>query len=320
MIIVTGAAGFIGSCTVSKLNREGITDIIAVDVLRENDKWKNLRHLSFHDYLDRSVLLDYLKGSQNIEAIIHIGACSSTTEKNTSYLMENNYRYTLNLARYALLNNIRFIYASSAATYGDGSKGYEDDESKIARLTPMNMYGYSKQIFDLKAQREGWLSKIVGLKFFNVYGPNEYQKDDMASVVFKAFNQIKETGKVKLFKSHRPDFEDGQQLRDFVYVKDVLEIIWFFLNKSDANGLYNAGAGKARSFKDLVSATFKAMDIPENIVYIDMPETIRDRYQYFTEAKMEKLKKSGFKNPSTALEVGIRDYVQNYLLKDFARY
>jgi len=320
MIIVTGAAGFIGSCTVSKLNREGITDIIAVDVLRENDKWKNLRHLNFHDYLDRSVLMDYLKGSQNIEAIIHIGACSSTTETDTAYLMENNYRYTLNLARYALLNDIRFIYASSAATYGDGSKGYDDNESAIGQLTPMNMYGYSKQIFDLKARREGWLNKIAGLKFFNVYGPNEYQKGDMASVVFKAFNQIKETGKVRLFKSHRPDFKDGQQLRDFVYVKDVLEIIWFFLNTRDKNGLYNAGAGKARSFKDLVAGTFRAMNTEENIVYIDMPEVIRDRYQYFTEAKMEKLQKSGFKSPATSLEDGIKDYVQNYLLKDYAHY
>jgi len=320
MIIVTGAAGFIGSCTVSKLNQHGITDIIAVDILRENDKWKNLRYLNFHDYLDRSVLMEYLKGSNNIEAIIHIGACSSTTEADTSYLMENNYRYTLNLARYAILNNIRFIYASSAATYGDGSRGYNDDESKIHELMPMNMYGYSKQIFDLKARREGWLDKIVGLKFFNVYGPNEYQKGDMASVVYKAFNQIKESGKVRLFKSHRPDFEDGQQLRDFVYVKDGLEIIWFFLNNKDKNGLFNAGCGKARSFKDLVSATFKAMNVPENIEYIDMPEAIRDRYQYFTEAKMDKLKKAGFKNPSTSLEDGIKDYVQNYLLQEFSRY
>lgn len=320
MIIVTGAAGFIGSCTVSKLNREGITDIIAVDVLRENDKWKNLRHLSFHDYLDRSVLMEYLKGANNIEAIIHIGACSATTETDTSYLMENNYRYTLNLAHYAILNNIRFIYASSAATYGDGSKGYEDDESKIHELLPMNMYGYSKQIFDLKARREGWLDKIVGLKFFNVYGPNEYQKGDMASVIFKAFNQINETGKVKLFKSHRSDFKDGEQLRDFVYVKDVLEIIWYFLNNKAKNGLYNAGCGKARSFKDLVASTFKAMDVPENIEYIDMPEVIRDRYQYFTEAKMDKLKKTGYDKSATSLEDGISDYVKNYLLKDFARY
>lgn len=319
MIIVTGAAGFIGSCMVSKLNREGIDDIIVTDVLRENDKWKNLRHLAFHDYLDRSDLMEYLKGTNNIEAIIHIGACSSTTERDAAYLMENNYRYTLNLARYAILNNIRFIYASSAATYGDGSSGY-DDESKIKNLLPLNMYGYSKHLFDLKAIREGWLEKIVGLKFFNVYGPNEYQKGDMASVVFKAFNQINDTGKVKLFKSHRPDFRDGEQLRDFVYVKDILEVIWFFLNNRDKNGLFNAGSGRARSFKDLVSAVFKAMEIPLNIEYINMPDAIRDRYQYFTEAKIEKLRKAGFNDSFISLEEGIYDYVQSYLTKGSLRY
>ncbi len=320
MIIVTGAAGFIGSCVISKLNREGITDIIAVDVLRENDKWMNLRHLSFHDYLDRGQVWDYLKNAQNIEAIIHIGACSATTERDTSYLMENNYRYTLRLAEYAIANNVRFIYASSAATYGAGEKGYDDDESKIQELMPLNMYGYSKQLFDLKARREGWLSHIAGLKFFNVYGPNEYQKGDMASVVFKAFNQINETGKVKLFKSHRPDYEDGQQLRDFVYVKDVLDVIWFLLKSPKVNGLFNVGSGKARSFKDLVTATFNAMEKQPDIEFIDMPESIRDRYQYFTEARMDKLRKAGFTQSATNLEDGIKDYVQNYMMAGFKCY
>jgi ADP-L-glycero-D-manno-heptose 6-epimerase len=320
MIIVTGAAGFIGSCMISKLNREGITDIIAVDVLRENDKWMNLRHLSFHDYLDRGQVWDYLKYAQNIEAIIHIGACSATTERDASYLMENNYRYTLRLAEYAIANNVRFIYASSAATYGAGENGYDDDESKIHELMPLNMYGYSKQLFDLKARRESWLSHIAGLKFFNVYGPNEYQKGDMASVVFKAFNQINEAGKVKLFKSHRPDYEDGRQLRDFVYVKDVLEVIWFLIKSPKVNGLFNVGSGKARSFKDLVTATFKAMEKQPDIEYIDMPEPIRDRYQYFTEAPMDKLRKSGFARPATNLEDGIKDYVQNYMMAGFKCY
>ena len=320
MIIVTGAAGFIGSCMVSRLNREGISDIIAVDVLRENDKWMNLRHLSFNDYLDRDQLLNWLKNAKNIEAIVHIGACSTTTERDTSYLMENNYRYTLRLAEYAISKKIRFIYASSAATYGAGEKGYDDDEGKLHELLPLNMYGYSKQLFDLKARREGWLSQIAGLKFFNVYGPNEYQKGDMASVVFKAFNQIKETGQVKLFKSHRDDFEDGQQLRDFVYVKDALDVIWFLLESRKVNGLFNVGSGKARSFKDLVGATFKAMNKQVNIEYIDMPQAIRDRYQYFTEANIAKLKKSGFNQPTTSLEDGITDYVQNYLRHDFKRY
>ncbi|KAA3612518.1 MAG: ADP-glyceromanno-heptose 6-epimerase [Calditrichaeota bacterium] len=320
MIIVTGAAGFIGSCTVSKLNRKGIDDIIAVDVLRENDKWMNLRHLSFNDYIDRSQLMDFLKDAKNIEAIIHIGACSATTERDTSYLMENNYRYTLRLAKYAIKNNVRFIYASSAATYGAGEKGYDDNESKLQDLKPLNMYGYSKHLFDLKARREGWLSKMAGLKFFNVFGPNEYQKGDMASVVYKSFNQINETGKVKLFKSHRNDYEDGQQLRDFVYVKDVLDVIWFLLKSSNTNGLFNVGSGKARSFKDLVSATFKAMDKEENIEYIDMPIAIRDRYQYFTEANMSKLKDAGFNKSATNLEDGITDYVQNYLMRDYSCY
>ncbi len=320
MIIVTGAAGFIGSCVVSHLNRNGENDIIAVDVLRTNDKWKNLRHLSFIDYLDREQLLPFLENAKNVRAIIHLGACSATTERDAYYLMENNYRYTLQLAQYALKNNIRFIYASSAATYGMGEQGYDDDESQIHLLRPMNMYGYSKQVFDLKARREGWLKKIVGLKFFNVYGPNEYFKGDMSSVVFKAFNQIKEKGYVRLFKSHRPDFKDGEQLRDFIYVKDVLEVIMFFLNHPEINGLYNVGTGKARTFKDLVSATFSAMNLEPKIEYFDMPPELRDRYQYFTEAKMDKLRKAGFSKDFHSLEEGIKDYVQNYLMKDYAHY
>ena len=320
MIIVTGAAGFIGSCVVSHLNRNGENDIIAVDVLRTNDKWKNLRHLSFIDYLDREQLLPFLENAKNVRAIIHLGACSATTERDAYYLMENNYRYTLQLAQYALKNNIRFIYASSAATYGMGEQGYDDDESQIHLLRPMNMYGYSKQVFDLKARREGWLKKIVGLKFFNVYGPNEYFKGDMSSVVFKAFNQIKEKGYVRLFKSHRPDFKDGEQLRDFIYVKDVLEVIMFFLNHPEINGLYNVGTGKARTFKDLVSATFNAMNLEPKIEYFDMPPELRDRYQYFTEAKMDKLRKAGFSKDFHSLEEGIKDYVQNYLMKDYAHY
>ena len=320
MIIVTGAAGFIGSCIVSHLNKAGETDIIAVDILRINDKWKNLRHLSFNDYLDREQLFDFLQSAKNVRTIIHMGACSATTERDAHYLMEHNYRYTLQLAEYALKNNVRFIYASSAATYGMGEQGYDDDESQIHLLRPMNMYGYSKQVFDLKVRREGWLKKIVGLKFFNVYGPNEYFKGDMSSVVFKAFNQIKEKGYVRLFKSHRSDFKDGEQLRDFIYVKDMLEVIMFFLNHPEINGLYNVGTGKARTFKDLVTATFTAMDLEPKIEYFDMPPELRDRYQYFTEAKMDKLRKAGFSKEFHSLEKGIEDYVQNYLMKDYAHY
>ena len=320
MIIVTGAAGFIGSCIVSRLNKDGENNIIVVDVLRKNDKWKNLRNLNYYDYLDRNQLLDYLKTHSNIEAIIHMGACSSTTETDTNYLMENNYRYTLNLAEHCVKNKIRFIYASSAATYGDGDRGYDDDENGLRKLQPMNMYGYSKHAFDLKAQREGWLSEILGLKFFNVYGPNEYHKGDMVSVVYKAFNQIKERGYVNLFKSHRPDFNDGEQKRDFVYVMDAVDMVMFFMNNKDKSGVYNVGAGKARIFKDLVSSTFTAMGLEPNIKYIDMPVEIRDRYQYYTEAKMDKIQAAGYMNPPHSLEEGIKDYVQNYLMKDFAHY
>ena len=315
MIIVTGAAGFIGSCVVAHLNQQGMNDIITVDVLRDNDKWKNLSSLDFSDYLDRSQLPEFIQDRKDIQAIIHMGACSATTEHDSNYLMENNYRYTLKLAMHCVRNDIRFIYASSAATYGMGEHGYDDDESALQQLKSMNMYGYSKQLFDLKARREGWLDKIVGLKFFNVYGPNEYFKGDMASVIFKAFHQINETGHVKLFKSHHPDFDDGEQLRDFVYIKDVLKVIQFFIDNPSTNGLYNLGTGKARSFKDLVTATFKAMNIEPNIKYIDMPESIRDRYQYFTEANMGKLNKGGFTKSFFNLEEGITDYVQNYLMQ-----
>jgi ADP-L-glycero-D-manno-heptose 6-epimerase len=320
MIVVTGAAGFIGSCVVSRLNKAGIEDIIAVDVLRENDKWKNLRNLRFHDYLDRDQLFEYLKFPKSVHAIIHMGACSSTTERNSAYLMENNYRYSLQLIEYALMNDIRFIYASSAATYGAGEQGYDDDEDKVPGLKPLNMYGYSKQVLDLKVLREKWSDKAAGLKFFNVYGPNEYHKGDMSSVVYKAFNQIRTSGSVKLFKSHNPDYLDGEQLRDFVYVKDVVEIIYHLLQKKEINGIFNIGSGKARSFKDLATATFNAMNVPVNIQYIDMPESIRDRYQYFTEAKMDKLIRNGIQHTMMDLEAGITDYVRNYLEQGYGHY
>jgi len=320
MIIVTGAAGFIGSCIVSKLNQEGINNIITVDVLRETDKWKNLRHLDFDDYLDREKLLPFMQKTDGIEAVIHMGACSATTELDSGYLMENNYRYTLHLAEWAVEHSARFIYASSAATYGMGECGYNDDESRLQELKPMNMYGYSKQLFDLKARRHGWLDKLAGLKFFNVFGPNEYFKGDMASVIFKAFNQIKETGNVKLFKSHRPDFKDGGQLRDFVYVKDIVDIVYFLLKNKNVNGIFNAGTGRARSFKDLVSSTFSAMGLEPDIKYIDMPEHLRDRYQYFTQAETAKIKTAGYNKDFYSLEDGIKDYVQNYLIKDFAHF
>jgi ADP-L-glycero-D-manno-heptose 6-epimerase len=262
--------------------------------------------------------MDYLNSHSGVEAIIHMGACSATTETDSNYLMENNYRYTLTLAEHCIKNDIRFIYASSAATYGDGSMGYDDDEKGLIKLQPMNMYGYSKHIFDLKARREGWLNKIAGLKFFNVYGPNEYHKGDMVSVVYKAFNQIKENGYVNLFKSHRQDFEHGEQKRDFIYVMDAVDMVLFFLKNPGKSGIYNIGTGKARMFKDLVTAVFKAMDLEPKIKYMDMPVEIRDRYQYFTEAEMDKIQNIGYNLQPHNLEDGIKDYVQNYLMKDFA--
>ena len=317
MIIITGAAGFIGSALASRLNQSGERDLLLVDVLRHNDKWKNLRHLDFYDYVDRDALWETLPLLPEVKAIFHMGACSATTESDAAYLMENNYRYTLRLAQYALQNNIRFIYASSAATYGAGERGYADDESAIHLLRPLNMYGYSKQLFDLKARREGWLEKICGIKFFNVYGPNEYHKGDMASVVFKAFNQIRETGRVRLFRSHREDYGDGEQKRDFVYIRDVLEMMIWLWQHPRVNGLFNAGSGRARTFLDLAAATFQAMGKAPRIEFIDMPEDIRDRYQYFTEAPMDKLRAAGYERPATSLEEGVRDYVQNYLARDY---
>ncbi len=320
MIIITGAAGFIGSALASRLNQSGERDLLLVDVLRHNDKWKNLRHLDFYDYVDRDALWETLPLLPEVKAIFHMGACSATTESDAAYLMENNYRYTLRLAQYALQNNIRFVYASSAATYGAGERGYADDESAIHLLRPLNMYGYSKQLFDLKARREGWLEKICGIKFFNVYGPNEYHKGDMASVVFKAFNQIRETGRVRLFRSHREDYGDGEQKRDFVYIRDVLEMMIWLWQHPRVNGLFNAGSGRARTFLDLAAATFQAMGKAPRIEFIDMPEDIRDRYQYFTEAPMDKLRAAGYERPTTSLEEGVRDYVQNYLARDFLEF
>lgn len=321
MIIVTGAAGFIGSCVVSKLNQMERTDLVLVDSLKSSEKWKNLRHLDYAEYLDKSALLPFLYDVQGeVEAIIHMGACSSTTERDADFLMENNYRFTLLMAEYCLQHDARFIYASSAATYGDGVLGYDDDEDQIHTLRPLNMYGYSKQLFDLRARREGWFEKIAGLKFFNVYGPNEYHKDDMASVIFKSYFQIRDQGEVKLFRSHRPDFEDGGQLRDFVYVKDVVDVIAFLFEEPQVSGLFNIGTGKARSFADLVKATYAAMDRESKIEYIDMPEHLRDRYQYYTQAEMAKLRHAGFTAEMHSLEDGIKDYVQNYLAKDCAHY
>lgn len=316
MIIVTGGAGFIGSAFVWKLNQEGIDDILIVDRLGTKDKWKNLVNLRFADFMHKDdflvqVCADRLAVKPTV--IIHMGACSSTTERDADYLWQNNFAYTRSLAQWAIQRGIRFIYASSAATYGDGAQGFADDHGKIASLQPINMYGYSKQAFDLWALRNKVENKIAGIKFFNVFGPNEYHKGDMTSVIFKAFHQIKETGKVKLFQSYKPEYADGGQLRDFVYVKDCVNAMWWLLQHPEANGIFNLGTGKARSWNDLIGAVFAAMERKSNIEYIEMPAGLRNQYQYFTEAKMDKLSKTGCPTAFASLEDNVRDYVVNYL-------
>lgn len=320
MMIVTGGSGFIGSAVVWRLNKAGIKDVLVVDHLGNSGKWRNLVGLAFDDYLDKNVFIEKLEAgvfADSVDAIIHMGACSSTTEVNADYLMENNYRYTVRLASWVNEHpKCRFIYASSAATYGDGSLGYSDDEENLPKIRPMNMYGYSKHLFDLLARREGWLTKIVGLKFFNVFGPNEQHKGDMRSVISKAYPCIRKEGKMSLFKSYNPDFKDGEQKRDFIYIKDVVEVIMSFLERRDVNGLFNAGSGVARSWNDLAASVFKAVNKPVNIAYIDMPETLRDKYQYFTCADISKLNKTGYSKRFHSLEDAVDDYVHNYLIPD----
>ena len=319
MYIVTGGAGFIGSAMVWKLNQMGIDDILVVDNLSTSEKWNNLVGLRYSDYLHRDQFYKLiLEGDDpfETEAVIHMGACSSTTELDADFLMENNYRYTLYTCRHCLNHGARFINASSAATYGDGEYGFDDDEAGIEKLRPLNMYGYSKQLFDLWAKENELFDRIVSLKFFNVYGPNEFHKDDMRSVICKAYKQISETGQLKLFKSYRDEYAHGGQKRDFVYIKDVVNIMGWLLENPDVGGIYNVGTGTSRTWNDLGNAVFSAMDREPNIDYIEMPESIRDKYQYYTEAKMDKLIAAGCDVKLTSLEDGAADYVKNYLAQD----
>lgn len=315
--IVTGAAGFIGSNLVAALNARGDSDILAVDELGTDEKWKNLVGLEFQDYWEKDDFLFALRNDSlgKVDTVFHLGANSSTTEKNASHLVENNYRFTRELCEWCMHHDVRFIYASSAATYGDGSLGYSDSDDVTPTLQPLNMYGYSKQMFDLWAMRHGLFDRIAGLKYFNVYGPREDHKGDMRSVVNKAYHQIRETGEVKLFKSYKSEYKDGEQVRDFVYVKDAVAATLFFYERSDVCGLFNCGTGKARTWNDLVKATFKAMDLPPKITYIDMPEVLRAKYQYRTEADMAKLRDAGYKDSFTSLEGGVADYVKSWLMK-----
>jgi len=316
MIIVTGAAGFIGSCLVNKLNNKGYKDIILVDDFSNLEKNKNIEHKVYHEKVNRDGFFPWLdKNHKNIEFIFHIGARTDTTEFDVEVFNKLNLNYSKSVWNACARYNIPLVYASSAATYGMGELGYEDDHSIIKDLKPLNPYGESKNDFDkwmLKQKQETpfW----AGLKFFNVYGPNEYHKGRMASVVLHAYHQIKKTGMVKLFRSHNPDFEDGKQLRDFIYVKDVVNVIYFLMKKQKDTGIYNLGTGKARTFLDLVKATFKSLDLQSSIEFIDTPVDIRDKYQYFTEAKMDKLRSIGYDDELYSLEEGIEEYVQEFLV------
>ncbi len=316
MYIVTGGAGFIGSACIWKLNAMGIDDILVVDNLDHSEKWKNLVNRSYADYVHKNAFMELLHANrlpEQVEAVIHMGACSSTTETDADYLMRNNFHFSRDLCIWTLAKGGRFINASSAATYGDGSQGFDDDPARLSQLKPLNMYGYSKQLFDLWAKRTGVLDQVASLKFFNVFGPNEYHKGDMMSVVCKAYAQIGETGRLKLFKSYRPEFTDGGQRRDFIYVKDCVEVIGWLLDHRTANGVFNVGTGQARSWNELAAAVFAAMDRPLAIDYIDMPPTLREKYQYYTQSTMTRLAAAGCPTRCTSLEDAVRDYVQTYL-------
>ena len=318
-ILVTGGAGFIGSALVWALNRRGHTDIVLTDFLGNDEKWKNLVPLKFADYVEAGPFREHLRQNPatfgRFSTVFHLGACSATTEKNAAYLIDNNYNVTKELAAWSLKHGARFIYASSAATYGDGAQGMDDTTEELHRLRPLNMYGYSKHLFDLHAQREGWLSHIVGVKYFNVFGPNEDHKGDMRSLVNKAYQQILATGRVQLFKSHKPEFKDGEQMRDFLYVKDAIEMTLHFAEQATtAGGLYNLGSGEANTWLTLTRAIFTALGREPAIDFVDMPEVLRGKYQYFTRADTAKLRATRYTRAMTPLAAAVQDYVQNYLV------
>ena len=319
MIVVTGAAGFIGSCIVARLNERGQENLLLVDHFEDDNlkkiadiKRENLKNKKFVEFIDKKDFIERITNDKlkvKVDCLIHMGACSSTILQDAQYFEENNFEYTLRLCRWALKHNIRFIYASSAATYGDGGFGYQDNEDTIRHCQPLNLYGQSKQKFDLWVLDNHATDKIVGLKFFNVYGPNEYHKAEMQSVAAKNYERVIKDGKIKLFKSYKKEYKDGEQKRDFIYVKDAVEIIEFFIDHPRINGIFNAGTGQAQTWNDLAKALFRAAGKPLSIEYMDMPEVLRPRYQYFTQANMLKLRTAGYNNQFRNLEQGIGDYV-----------
>ncbi|MBY0488698.1 MAG: ADP-glyceromanno-heptose 6-epimerase [Gemmatimonadaceae bacterium] len=320
-VLVTGGAGFIGSALVWALNQLGIEKVVLTDRLGTDEKWRNLVPLRFEDYLEADDLLARLEFDSlgRFDLILHLGACSATTERDATFLAKNNFEFTKDLAHWALVRGVRFVYASSAATYGDGTAGMADqDESTeaLSRLRPLNAYGYSKHLFDQYAARAGILRQLVGLKYFNVYGPNEAHKGDMRSLVHKAYGQIEQTGGVQLFKSHRPDYRDGEQQRDFLYIKDAIAMTLHLAMTPHANGLFNIGSGQAHTWLDLTGALFAAMGRTPQVSFIDMPESIRAKYQYHTQADIAKLRAAGYAAPVTPLAEAVGDYVRGYLVGD----
>ena len=321
MIVITGGAGMIGSMIAWHLNTVlERDDLVIVDRLQHAEQWQNLVHRQYANYLDKDELFDWLETANGIDAVIHMGAISATTERDFNKLAQDNIRYSQRLWAWCAEHQVPFLYASSAATYGDGEQGYDDNADDIDQLRPLNGYGYSKQFFDQCALRQVRLQRPAppqwcGFKFFNVYGPNEYHKERMASVALHSFHQFREHGTVKLFKSHKAGYEDGMQLRDFVYVKDAAAAVVHFLQQPAHSGIYNIGTGQARAFKDLATAVMSSMDRTPSITYIDMPQDLHGKYQYFTEANVGRLRAAGFNTPFHTLEEGVRDYVQNYLLQ-----
>ena len=316
LIIVTGGAGFIGSNLVAALNNRGHDNILIVDHLNHPAKKQNLKRLRFTDYADRSEFRHRLNKSPvaQIECVFHLGANSSTTETDEAFLRDNNFLYSKQLCEWSLSNNIRFIYASSAATYGDGSNGYSDKHSNITALQPLNPYGRSKQMFDLWALESGAIHQIAGIKYFNVYGPGEDHKGEMRSLINKAYLQILTQQEVRLFKSYKPNCGDGEQKRDFIHVDDAVSITLFFLDHIEISGIFNGGTGIARTWKDLIRALFSAMNLPPKIRFVEMPGNIREHYQYYTKAEMKKLHQAGYQKPFLDIEEGVSRYVQNYLI------
>jgi ADP-L-glycero-D-manno-heptose 6-epimerase len=320
VIIVTGGAGFIGSNVVKALNERGVDDALIVDRLGTGEKWKNLVGLRFSDFEHKDHFIAKVERGlfdREVTAIVHMGACSSTVERDADYLYTNNFLYTRRLAEhFGPLERVRFIYASSAAVYGDGARGYSDEDALTPELKPLNMYGFSKLAFDVWALRTGFSQRSVGLRFFNVFGPNEHHKGDMRSVAVRAYHQARKEGRAKLFKSYKPEFRDGEQLRDFVYIKDTVKTVLFFLDNPRVNGVYNVGTGEPRNFNDLVKAVFNALGIETRIEYIDMPEGLEKRYQYITSADLSKLRSAGYREKFMRLEDAVSDYVRNHLMRE----